>query len=848
MSLRGVKMLMVLALVCVCVTGCPTAIIGVVSVTPLAATLQVAQSLTLTASSTDAADAPFAWTNSNPAVATIDATTGLAVTVTAVAPGVTTITVTGSKSGGVATATISVPTTPVEPEPTVVTVSSSSVALETGQALALSAASNNPADTFTWGQTNPTAVGLGATAGSTITVTALAAGVSTVTATGSVSGVTASTTISVLTPGGEIGTTPLIPAGFKTNITGVVIPADLRPEVRFTATNDRGDVIPPVEFSEVRFIIAHLDETPAAGNSAQYISYISKTVAAAADPSVKALQATYDSAGAAGLTQDGEGTYTYKFKTALPADYSRTVTHAVGCQLARLSALDGLTYPSNNATFEWRPDGNPVAVSRGITATEKCNNCHTRLGLHGGNRTEVKLCILCHNPGTTDPDTGNTVDMKVFIHKIHMGKNLPSVLAGTPYQIIGYGNSVNDYSTVTLPQDIRSCDICHVAGPQNKAINTQADYFDRPTRAACGSCHDRTWFGDPTATPAGYTNHPFNFLQADDSQCVTCHTPTAPGVAPIAENHVPVEELAENPGLDLQLANVSVNPADGTLTIDFLAKNGDGTPITDITPVARAGAIVAWPASEYTTNSNETINRVAGSPTGTLVNTTSPTGAYQYIFKKKLPLDAGITFAVAMTGRVDFVDTEGNTEEQGLKDNGIRFFTVDGSTPVPHRTIVDDALCAKCHGETIRGHGGSRLGVEVCEMCHNPSAGEISLKDMLHKFHRGENLMRPFSVGSFVANDVRFPGLLQKCAICHGSHNVTPPLAPEAMPTLISNDDGSTTTILPERAACTSCHDSLLDDMHAVVNTEQAQAFETCAECHGAGRPAAVATVHALTP
>ncbi len=846
-SLRGVKMLMLLALVAVCITGCP--LVGVVSVTPLAATLQANQNLTLTASSTDAADAPFTWTNSNPAVASIDATTGLSVTVTALAPGVTTITVTGSKSKSAATAVISVPTVAVEPEPVVLTVTPASAVIETGQLVGLSAGSTDATDTLNWTITNAAVVGLSGTTGASINATALTAGVATITVTGSHSGATANSTISVLNPGGTIGTTPLIPAGFKANITGVVIPEDLRPEVTFTATNNRGDVIPPVEFSEVRFIIAHLDEAPPAGNSAQYISYISKTVAAAADPSVKATQATYDGAGPAGLKQNSDGTYTYKFKTALPADYSKTATHAVGSQLARLSALDGLTYPSNNAIFEWRPDGNPVAVSRDVTVTEKCNNCHTRLGLHGGNRTEVKLCILCHNPGTTDPDTGNTVDMKVFIHKIHMGINLPSVVAGTPYQIIGYGNSINDYSTVTLPQDIRSCDICHVAGPENKSVNAQADYFNKPSRAACGSCHDLTWFADPTTTPAGFHNHPLDFTQTDDSKCATCHNPSGPGVAPIADNHIPVEELAENPGLDLQLTNVAVDPTDGTLTIDFLAKNGDGTPITDITPIARAGAIVAWPASEYTTNSNETINRVAGKPTGTLVNTTSPTGAYQYIFKKKLPLDVpGITFAVAMTGRVDFVDGEGNTEEQGLKDNGIRFFTVDGSTPVPHRTVVDDALCAKCHGETIRGHGGSRLGVEVCEMCHNPSAGEISLKDMLHKFHTGENLNRPFSVGSFVANEVRFPGLRQKCAICHGKNSVDLPLAPEAMPTLIANDDGSTTTILPERAACTSCHDSLITDIHAVTNSDAAQGVEACAVCHGVGKEFAVATVHKLTP
>ena len=836
MMLRGVKMLMVLALVAVCITGCPTTS-TVVSVSPVSATLEAAQSLTLTASSTDIADAPFAWTNSNPAVATLSAVVGNSVVVTSVAPGTTTITVTGSNSHAVGVATIAVPTSPDQPEPTVLTVTPSSAAFEVGQNLTLTAASSNAADTFAWTQTNAAAAGLSATTGGSITLSALATGITVVTATGSVSGDTASATISVLTPASENPATSLVPEGLVINVTGVVIPADRRPEVTFTATNTRGDIIPFVEFSEMRFIIDHLDEAPPAGNSAQYISYINNAVG----------QATYDGAGIAGLKANSDSTYTYKFKSALPAGYSVTASHAVGAQIVRKSTLDGKSYPFN-VDYEFRPDGNPVTVTRDVTTTEKCDNCHTRLGLHGGNRREVRLCILCHNPGSVDPDTGNTVDMKVFIHKIHMGENLPSVLAGTPYQIIGYQGSVNDYSTVALPQDIRACDICHVAGPETKALNTQADYLTKPTQAACGSCHDRTWFGNPTATPEGFTNHPLDFLQADDSMCATCHTPTAPGVAPIAQFHVPVQELNENPGLDLKITATAVDPTTGALTISFTAKNGDGTPITDITPVTRAGAIVAWPAADYTTNASETINKVGGSPSGTVVNTTSPTGEYQYIFKKKLPVGTNDTFAVVMTGRQEFQDSEGNTEEQGLNDSSLTFFTTDGSTPVPHRAIVDNSLCANCHGETIRGHGGQRIGVETCEMCHNTTAGDINLKDMLHKFHRGENLTQPFSVGSFVANDVRFPGLLQQCSICHGKHNVTPPLAPEALPTIITNDDNSTTTILPERAACTSCHDSLIDGVHAVTNADAASGVEACAVCHGTGKDFAVSTVHALVP
>lgn len=63
--------------------------------------------------------------------------------------------------------------------------------------------------------------------------------------------------------------------------------------------------------------------------------------------------------------------------------------------------------------------------------------------------------------------------------------------------------------------------------------------------------------------------------------------------------------MPENPKLDLALTQITTNPQDGTLTINFTAKWGDGTPVTALADVEWIGAIVAWPASEYQSYKSE---------------------------------------------------------------------------------------------------------------------------------------------------------------------------------------------------------------------------------------------------
>ena len=254
----------------------------------------------------------------------------------------------------------------------------------------------------------------------------------------------------------------------------------------------------------VTFIAAHIP----AGQT-QYVDYVTRTQTGAVSGTV--TQAAGENNGVFTVVGDG---YQYRFSTRAPAGFNAAASHTIGIYGSRnLTEFDlGTNYAS--ATFNFVPNGSAVSTTRDVIRTQSCNRCHDQLPAHGGSRRGVEVCILCHSPQTSDPDTGNTVDFPVMVHKIHMGEELPSVLAGKSYQIIGNNQSVNDYSTVVHPADVRRCEVCHAQDPG--AAQATA-YLTRPTRVACGSCHDDVNF----ATGANHAGGP----QISDNQCSICHIP-----------------------------------------------------------------------------------------------------------------------------------------------------------------------------------------------------------------------------------------------------------------------------------------------------------------------------------
>src|ERR1022692_1072187 len=448
----------------------------------------------------------------------------------------------------------------------------------------------------------------------------------------------------------------------------------------------------PVSMS---FIAAYIP----AGQS-QYVSYTTTvnkpTIPGNTNP--PQTQAANDSGGT--FTTNAIGDYTYTFKTKAPVTFDATVTHSIGVSAQRDLSEYG-TYDewstTSNDVFTFVPNGSPVSVTRSVVTTNACNQCHDPLIGHGGSRLKVELCILCHTPQTINPDTLLTQDMPVLIHKIHMGKNLPSVIAGTPYRVWHRG-AWSDFSNVGFPSgatEVATCTVCHQSSaPQSN------NYATNPSRASCGSCHDDVNF----ATGANHVNLP----QTDDTKCASCHP--AQGTefdASISGAHTNPTNSAQLPGTTFGLVKV-VNTAAGqhpTVTFTLADKKGN---VLDASKMDSLSLILAGPTTDYSFNLSESATKA-----------TLAGGQYTYTFTATIPTGATGSYVIGMEGYKNITINPGTVISQVVRDSGkgsVLYFSVDGSKVASRRAVVSNATCNTCHLQ-LTAHGGFRNNVEYCIVC-----------------------------------------------------------------------------------------------------------------------------------
>ncbi|MBI4893442.1 MAG: OmcA/MtrC family decaheme c-type cytochrome, partial [Acidobacteria bacterium] len=655
--------------------------------------------------------------------------------------------------------------------------------------------------------------------------------------------------------------------GLVFKILGQSIAADGTVKVKFSITDPKGlpldrlGVTTPGAVS-TSFIIATIPaDTP------YYQAYTTRVKTSTYPPTAgkTARQASGDTGGT--YAQTAEGEYEYTFGTKLPTTFDKGATHTIALYGNRnLTEFDlGTSYATTLSTFV--PSGAPVTKVRDLFEVESCNKCHYKLSFHGGSRVGFDICVLCHTPkysignvgvNNTNPETDNTIDMKVMAHKIHMGSNLPSVQGGKPYQIVGFGNAVSDWSYVNMPSGPNNCQWCHEKN--NDKATQKTAWLTMPGREACGACHDNINF----ATGEGHLGLP----QLNDNQCKNCHIPEGEidFDASIKGAHVVEQYSSMIQGAQVKILNLENTKPGQKVTVTFSLADRSGKPldINSLIPGAgrgRLGFTIAALDTDYGKgiSATGTSGYVQDSPTTTSGITGTP-AAYKYTVATALPADAKGTWTFQIEGRSDEKLLGGTQKERIVEvniPNQIKYFAVDGTTPKPRRMVTSLAMCNQCHF-SLALHGFNRDNPESCIICHNPMmtdaarrpaanmpAESISLASMVHRIHTGEEQPRKYTLwgrgGEIDFSKAKLPPPVtgMDCQMCHTTNGQNVP-AGGVYP--VVDPRGYLNPAATNSAACIGCHASKDASSHMLANTTSLG--ESCGTCHGPNGDFAVSKVH----
>ncbi len=684
-------------------------------------------------------------------------------------------------------------------------------------------------------------------------------------------------------------------------ITEVTLDADNRATVDFQLTDGNGTAITDLTIDNLRFVIAKLQASPLGNLTGTWQSYVNRIErAGSVGPGTEdKLQATYERDGE--FTNHEDGTYTYRFATmldALPAEilaqaetegldlgFEASRTHRVAIQ------FDGNDATTANPHYDWVPaTGATTGIfTMDIAATANCNNCHDPLAIHGSNRREIQYCVACHNAGSTDANSGNSVDLKVLIHKLHRGASLPSVAAGGEYAIWGFRDSKHDYSSLHYPQDIRNCVNCHAGtatgGDRDDLVLTsQGDnWAEVASGAACGSCHDDA----------------FDHIDRnEETACASCHSESG-FVGSIANSHRNlVREASETYAAEiLDVSNTTPgenpvvtfkisNPLTGE---DYAIKNNPAFAPFSV----RIG--MAWATDDFTNTGNEQDNASNSQADAITDSVDNGDGSYSLTLPLAIPdgskapgIAASGSGAITIEGHPT-IDVDGDGEVENIPLTNVHtFFSIDEAdgTAVARRNSVELQSCLACHS-TLSLHGDNRTDdLTGCATCHNPRNTDkrvrevamdpptdgkdeesIDFKTLIHGIHAAAIRQNPlevvgfrgFSTHRYNEEAVHYPGDLSNCTACHTDSGFTLPLADSVLGTTIDTgsdraDPGDDVVVTPTAAVCASCHDTQVAISHMVSNggnfsTSQAaidsgEVIEECSVCHGSGRVSDVSVVH----
>lgn len=610
--------------------------------------------------------------------------------------------------------------------------------------------------------------------------------------------------------------------------------------VNFTVFSD-GAVKTGLTLADMSFALARV--VPGGGqNATEWMSYVSRIATAAAgvgpggalQPPAEAVQAVTDpETSDTQLVYNSAGYYTYTFTADItnPAwqatlngvryltngvAFVPAATQRVAIQLSYRNAVGGTVRVNPFFDFTFGGSGNyastPLAdpSRQGLTISDSasCNTCHDRISAHGGGRVAMQYCVMCHNSGTTDPESGNVLAMSTMTHNIHAGRLLPTLPGGSDYVVWGFRGVQYDYSEVGFPQDLRNCSICHNGSspptPQGNKWKTDAG------KAACLSCHPGTPDSTFTAVHRVFlpVSDPWNL---PDSECARCHS-VGTGLEAERAHYNQIQDQARRYKMVIDSATYDASARKVTVKY-YLADPTNNNAAYNLTE----GCAVANGAPTCTGDNRFgnlrlylAYQNIVGQPTavtefsaynngGSGVRADAwrgvNDGRNRYTVELNLPPDSATALAqgsarVISVGQVKEAkvraawpfDPRPEVSPRVLVNVGVQngFFDVALTGSVnPPPAIVSNDKCNVCHGllGTASGsntmpnafHSGARNTVESCTLCHDanrssstvmtngarlpdgaPMQEQFQAKYMMHGIHGNSKRTFPYTHGNTV--------------------------------------------------------------------------------------------------
>jgi len=317
--------------------------------------------------------------------------------------------------------------------------------------------------------------------------------------------------------------------------------------------------------------------------------------------------------------------------------------------------------------------------------------------------------------------------------------------------------------------------------------------------------------------------------------------------------------LSHAHALGAPVARVTLSEA--TEGVDYALAAGTGT-LTELSEFGAGTAVVVSYATPYRlpasypapANDSPDLGPESGEWSGLAL---AP-GTYA------LTLSAWDTKSISFAGETSLYPIRARAQRAELQ-------VADAPLPEPYRLIDDPDACNACH-QDLTFHAGASRGFAACLACHGTAGAEdlaryvaadapatsgvsVSLRELLHRIHRGATLDDPDGfvvVGegpdpypdNFETNtygSVHFParpGATSQCAKCHGPDN-----AAWREPGPREHPDGQDPSTRSWRAVCTACHDAPAAVAHVDAHTSGA-GVESCTICHAPGEPWDVQRMH----